>query len=145
MKKNKTIFAKNETLKRDWFLMDASGKTLGRMATRLAVYLRGKHKPIFTPHVDCGDYIVVVNAAKVRLTGKKAESKLYFSHSGYPGGQKLITFEKMLEKSPEKVVRLAVAGMLPKNRLGRKIIKKLKIYAGEAHPHQTQKLAKLDI
>jgi large subunit ribosomal protein L13 len=145
MKRNKTVFAKKESVKRDWYLLDASGKVLGRMATKLAVYLRGKHKPIFTPSVDCGDFIVVVNAAKVRLTGKKAEQKIYFTHSGYPGGAKSLTFEKMMGKSPERVVRLAVEGMLPKNRLGRQMIKKLKIYAGTEHPHKSVKLQKLEV
>ncbi len=145
MKKNKTIFAKKEVLKRDWYVVDAANKVLGRMSTKIATYLRGKHKPIFSPHVDCGDYVVVVNAAKVQVTGKKEQKKLYFTHSGYPGGQKLLSFEKMMEKSPEKVILHAVAGMLPKNRLGRQILKKLKVYAGDKHPHQAQKLNKLEV
>jgi large subunit ribosomal protein L13 len=145
MKRNKTVFAKKEGIKRDWYVVDAANKVLGRMSTKLATYLRGKHKPIFSPHVDCGDYVVVVNAAKVQVTGKKEQKKLYFTHSGYPGGQKLLSFEKMMEKSPEKVILHAVAGMLPKNRLGRQILKKLKVYAGDKHPHQAQKLNKLEV
>lgn len=145
MKKNKSIFAKKEEVKRDWYLVDASGKILGRMATKIATYLRGKHKPIFSPHVDCGDYIVVVNAAKLRVSGKKEKQKHYFTHSGYPAGDKMLSFEKMMEKSPERVMRLAIAGMLPKNRLGRKIIKKLKIYPGAEHPHHAQKIQKLEV
>ena len=145
MKKNKTIFAKKEEIKRDWYLVDASEKVLGRMSTKIATYLRGKHKPIFSPQVDCGDYVVVINAAKVRVTGRKEKQKLYFTHSGYPAGDKLISFEKLMQKSPEKVIRLSVAGMLPKNRLGRQVLRKLKIYAGAKHPHQSQKLSKLEV
>ena len=117
----------------------------GRMSTKIATYLRGKHKPIFSPQADCGEFVVVINAAKLRVTGKKREQKLYFTHSGYPGGDKLLSFEKMMEKDPERVLRLAVAGMLPKNRLGRQVIKKLKIYAGEKHPHQAHKMQKLEV
>ncbi len=145
MKKNKTVFAKKEELKRDWYLVDAAGNVLGRMATKIATYLRGKHKPIFSPHIDCGDFVVVINAAKVRVTGKKEKQKLYFTHSGYPAGDKLLSFEKMMEKHPGKMIELAVAGMLPKNRLGRAIIKKLKIYSGAEHPYQSQKLKKLEV
>lgn len=145
MKKNKTVYAKKDSVKRDWYIMDASGKTLGRMAVKLATYLRGKHKPIFSPHVDCGDYVVVINAARVWVSGKKKEQKTYFTHSGYPGGQKLLSFEEMIKRNPEKVIRLSVAGMLPKNRLGRQIIKKLKIYAGDKHPHRAQKMQKLEV
>ncbi len=145
MKKNKTIFAKKEEMKRDWYLVDAANKVLGRMSTKIAVYLRGKHKPIFSSHVDCGDYVVVINADKIRVTGKKGKQKIYFTHSGYPGGKKLLTFEKMMEKSPEKVILHAVAGMLPKNRLGRKMLKKLRVYAGDKHPHQAHKLNKLEV
>lgn len=145
MKKNKTKFAKRENMKRDWYLVDATGKVLGRMATRIAVYLRGKHKPIFSPQVDCGDFVVVINAAKVRITGRKEKQKLYFTHSGYPAGHKLLSYGEMMERGPERVVRLAVAGMLPKNRLGRAIIKKLKIYTGAEHPHKSVKLKKLEV
>jgi large subunit ribosomal protein L13 len=145
MKKNKTVYAKKDSIKRKWYIVDASGKTLGRMAVKLATYLRGKHKPIFSPHVDCGDYVVVINAARVWVSGKKREQKTYFTHSGYPGGQKLLSFEEMIKRNPEKVIRLSVAGMLPKNRLGRQIIKKLKIYAGDMHPHKAQKTQKLEV
>ena len=145
MKKNKTLFAKKEKIKRDWYLVDATQKVLGRMSTKIATYLRGKHKPIFSPHVDCGDYVVVINAANVRVTGRKEKQKIYFTHSGYPGGDKLLTFENMIERRPEKVIRLSVAGMLPKNRLGRQILKKLKVYSGAEHPHQERKLQKLEV
>lgn len=145
MKKNKTVYAKKEGVKRDWYIVDAAGKTLGRMATKIATYLRGKHKPIFSPHVDCGDYVVVINAAKVWISGKKREQKIYFTHSGYPGGDKLLSFEEMMKRDPEKVIRHSVAGMLPKNRLGRQIIKKLKIYAGDKHPHKAPKMQKLEV
>ena len=145
MKRNKTIYAKKETVKRSWYLVDVSGKVLGRVATRLATYLRGKHKEIYSPHVDCGDYIVVINASKIRVTGKKNQQKQYFRHSGYPHGQKLLSFEVMLARKPAKVVQLAVAGMLPKNRLGRAMLKKLKIYCGGQHPHQAQNPEKLEV
>jgi len=118
---------------------------MGKMASKVAVYLRGKHKPIFTPHADCGDRVIIINAAKVRVTGKKAKQKMYFTHSGFPGGDKLFSFEKMMAKSSEKVIRLAVAGMLPKNSLGRKMIKKLNIYVGAEHPHPKQNLQKLEV
>jgi large subunit ribosomal protein L13 len=131
MKRNKTIFAKNEDIKRDRYVVDASGKVLGRLATKVASYLRGKHKTIFTPQTDCGDYIVVVNADKVKVTGKKIKQKTYFTHSGYPGGDKLFNFEKMIAVRPEKVVQLAIAGMIPHNRLGAKVLKKLKVFRGE--------------
>ncbi|MFH1683497.1 MAG: 50S ribosomal protein L13, partial [Candidatus Margulisiibacteriota bacterium] len=130
---------------RAWYLVDVSGKVLGRASTKIATYLRGKHKAIFSPQADCGDFIIVVNAAKVRVTGKKDKQKLYFTHSGYPGGDKLFSFEKMMEKKPEEVIRHSVAGMLPKNRLGRQIIKKLKIYSGAEHPHKSQKIEKLEV
>lgn len=145
MKKNKTVYGRSETIKRDWYLVDAAGKVLGKMASKVAVYLRGKHKPIFTPHADCGDRVIIINAAKIRVTGKKTKQKMYFTHSGFPGGDKLFSLEKMMAKSPEKVIRLAVAGMLPKNSLGRKMIKKLSIYDGAEHPHQKQNLQKLEV
>ena len=145
MKKNRTVFAKKEGFKRDWYVLDAGGQVLGRLATKVATYLRGKHKAIFSPQVDCGDFVVVINAARVRVTGKKDKQKTYFTHSGYPGGDKLLTFEKMMEKDPARVVTHAVAGMLPKNRLGRQLIKKLKVYTGAKHPHSTQKLLKLEV
>ncbi|NQT29050.1 MAG: 50S ribosomal protein L13 [Candidatus Saganbacteria bacterium] len=145
MKKNKTIYPSRDEVKRDWYLVDVAGKVLGRVSTKLAIYLRGKHKPIFSSHVDCGDFLVVINADKIRVTGKKSKQKMYFTHSGYPGGKKLTPFDKMMEKSPEQVIRLSVAGMLPKNRLGAQIIKKLKIYKGSDHPHKAHKLKKLEV
>lgn len=133
-----TMMAKKEEVKKKWHLVDAQGKTLGRLASRIAILLRGKHKPVFTPHVDTGDFVVVINADKVVLTGKKWKEKLYIHHSGYPGGLKSISAEKMWEKHPERLIIMAVQGMLPKNKLGRKLIKKLKVYGGESHPHQAQ-------
>ena len=141
----KTFSAKKDEVQRKWYLVDAEGKILGRLASEIAVRLRGKHKPIYTPHVDTGDYIVVINADKVRMTGKKLKQKVYYRHSGYPGGLKSITAEKLQEKRPEELVRLVVKGMLPKNSLGRDMIKKMKIYAGEKHPHKAQNPEVLDI
>ncbi|RMG03613.1 MAG: 50S ribosomal protein L13 [Nitrospirae bacterium] len=140
-----TDFAKTGEVERKWYLIDASGKTLGRLATRIASYLRGKHKPQFTPHVDTGDFIVVINAEKIRLTGKKLDQKVYYHHTGYPGGIKSETARKRLQRSPEKVIMSAVWGMLPKNRLGRRLIKKLKVYRGAEHPHQAQKPESIDL
>ena len=134
-----TFMAKKEEVQRDWYVIDASGKPLGRLATKIAMILRGKHKPIYTPHVDTGDYVIVVNADKVILTGKKMDDKMYYHHTGYPGGIKTQNFRTLINKNPEKVVYKAVWGMLPHNALGRKMIKKLKIYAGEKHPHEAQK------
>ncbi len=134
----KTYVAKQEDIKREWYVVDASNKVLGRMATQIAIKLRGKDKPIFTPHVDTGDFVVVVNAEKVVLTGNKLEQKFYYRHSGYLGGLKSTSAKKMLESKPEEVIRLAVKRMLPKNRLGRRLIKKLKVYRGPDHPHQAQ-------
>ncbi|MBU0501758.1 MAG: 50S ribosomal protein L13 [bacterium] len=145
MKKNKTVFAKKEKVERTWREVDATGKILGRMATEIATYLSGKNKVCYTPHVDCGDFVIVTNAAKVRLTGRKEEQKTYFSHSGYPGGQKIFNFSKMIEKDPVRVIRQAVAGMLPKSKLGRQMITKLKIYVGPRHPHQAQKAKKIGV
>ncbi|MBI5399836.1 50S ribosomal protein L13 [Candidatus Saganbacteria bacterium] len=145
MKKNRTIFAKRETLNRDWYIVNAAEKVLGRLATKVATYLRGKHKPCFTPNVDCGDFIIITNADKVRFTGKKEKQKIYFTHSGYPHGQKLLNLEVMMAEDPAQVIRLAVAGMLPKNRLGRQMIKKLKIYCGAKHPHTEQKIKELEV
>jgi large subunit ribosomal protein L13 len=135
----KTISAKKEEITPSWYVVDAQGKTLGRLATQIATFLRGKHKPIFTPHVDCGDYVVVVNAEKIHVTGRKMTQKKYYRHSGYPGGLREITLRDQLKKFPERVIEHAVRGMLPKNRLGRKIYKKLKVYAGPDHPHEAQK------
>ncbi|GLS25408.1 50S ribosomal protein L13 [Marinibactrum halimedae] len=141
----KTISAKPESVKRDWYIIDADGKTLGRMATEIATRLRGKHKPEYTPHVDTGDYIVVINAEKVRVTGNKATKKLYHHHTGYIGGLKTISFDKLIEKAPERTIQSAVKGMLPKGPLGRAMFKKLKVYAGAEHPHAAQQPQELNI
>ena len=141
----KTFSAKAETVKRDWYVVDATDKTLGRLSTEIARRLRGKHKPEYTPHVDTGDYIVVINAEKVRVTGKKASGKIYHHHTGYPGGLKSISFEKLIEKAPERVIETAVKGMLPKNPLGRDMYRKLKVYAGEKHNHEAQQPKTLEI
>jgi len=135
----KTYMAKADEVERKWYIIDASGKTLGRMASEIARILRGKHKPIYTPHIDTGDYVIVVNAEKVKVTGKKRQNKIYYHHTGYPGGLKVISYDKLLEKKPERIIETAVKGMLPHNRLGRKMYKKLKVYAGPNHPHQAQK------
>ncbi len=141
----KTYSAKAEEVEKKWYLVDAEGQVLGRLATRIATILRGKHKPQFTPHVDVGDYVIVVNASKVKLTGRKADQKYYFRHTGYPGGARIIPFRRLLEGHPERIVRSAVWGMLPHNRLGRRIIKKLHVYAGPEHPHQAQKPEELEL
>ncbi len=141
----KTISAKADDVKRDWFLIDADGKTLGRLATEIARRLRGKHKAIYTPHVDTGDYIVVINAEKVRVTGNKAKDKMYYKHSGYLGGMKSINFEDLIARAPERVIETAVKGMLPKNPLGRAMYRKLKVYAGAEHKHAAQQPQPLDI
>ncbi len=142
---NSTYFARKNDIERKWYMVDASGIPLGRLATHVAHILRGKHKPEFTPHIDCGDYVVVVNASKVKLTGKKAIDKYYYRHTGYPGHLKQISYGELLSKNPEKVIKLAVKRMLPKNRLGRQMIKKLRVYAGDNYPHIPQKPVKLDI
>ncbi len=131
----KTYSAKLSEVKREWHLIDATDQTLGRMATRIARLLMGKHKPSFTTHLDTGDYVVVINAAKVRVTGNKMQKKIYYSHSGYPGGLKEVSLERMMEKSPSRVVELAVRGMLPHTRLGAQMFRKIRVYAGEDHPH----------
>jgi large subunit ribosomal protein L13 len=141
----KTFSAKSDAVKRDWYVVDASGKTLGRMASEIARRLRGKHKAEYTPHVDTGDYIVVVNAEKVRVTGKKTTDKMYHHHTGYMGNLRSFTFEKMIERAPTEVITLAVKGMLPKNPLGRAMLGKLKVYAGPTHNHQAQQPQSLDI
>ena len=133
-----TPSAKAVEVKRDWYIIDASGKTLGRMATQIALRLRGKHKAIYTPHADTGDYIIVINAAHVHVTGNKAKDKMYYHHTGYIGGIKEISFQKLLAKKPERVIEIAVKGMLPKGPLGRDMYRKLKVYAGAAHPHEAQ-------
>lgn len=134
----KTISANPATVKRDWFVVDASEKTLGRLSAEIASRLRGKHKPEYTPHVDTGDYIVVINAEKVRVTGNKAKDKIYYRHTEYPGGLKSTSFEKLVVEHPERPIRLAVKGMLPRGPLGRAMLKKLKIYEGAEHPHAAQ-------
>lgn len=126
-------------IERKWFVVDAEGQTLGRLAAEVAKVLRGKHKPTFTPHVDTGDYVIVVNAAKVKVTGKKLVQKTYFRHSGYPGGAKFTQLGHMIENRPERVVEMAIRGMLPKNKLGEQMYRKLNVYAGAEHPHQAQK------
>ncbi len=141
----RTLSAKPESVKRDWFVVDAAGKTLGRLSTEIASRLRGKHKPEYTPHVDTGDYIVVINCEKIRVTGNKAQDKMYYSHTGYMGGIKSISFEKLIDKAPERVIQTSVKGMLPKGPLGRAMFKKLKVYAGTDHPHTAQQPQVLDI
>lgn len=141
----KTYQAKKEEVEHQWYLVDAEGKVLGRLATELAKILRGKNKPIYTPHVDTGDFVIVVNAGKVALTGKKMKDKIYYHHTGYPGGIREMTAEKLLAKKPTEMIRIAVKGMLPKNSLGRQMIQKLKLYAGAKHPHEAQKPVPLQI
>jgi large subunit ribosomal protein L13 len=141
----KTFSAKPHEVKRDWYVVDAKNKTLGRLATEIARRLRGKHKAEYTPHVDTGDYIVVTNASSVSVTGRKASDKMYYSHSGFPGGIKAISFEKLLEKNPVSIIEKAVKGMLPKNPLGREMYRKLKVYAGSEHPHEAQQPKQLEI
>jgi len=141
----KTYIAKAESVVNDWFVVDAAGKTLGRLSAEIASRLRGKHKPEFTPHVDTGDYIVVINAAQVRVTGRKTTDKIYYSHTGFVGGIKAISFQKLIEKAPERTIEIAVKGMLPKGPLGRTMFKKLKVYAGNEHPHAAQQPKELNI
>lgn len=141
----KTFVAKPETVKRDWYVVDAEGKTLGRLASEIASRLRGKHKAEYTPHVDTGDYIIVVNAEKVTVTGNKAKGKIYHRHTEFPGGLKSISFEKLFDRKPEMVLELAVKGMLPRGPLGRAMYRKLKVYAGAEHNHAAQQPKVLDI
>ncbi|MEW5838107.1 MAG: 50S ribosomal protein L13 [Pseudomonadota bacterium] len=141
----KTLSAKPAEVTRDWFVVDASGKTLGRMATEIARRLRGKHKAEYTPHVDTGDYIVVINAEKVRVTGNKSQDKMYHHHTGYIGNLKSINFVKLIDKAPQRPIEIAVKGMLPKGPLGRQMFSKLKVYAGNEHPHVAQQPRALDI
>ena len=140
-----TFVAKPAEVKRDWFVVDAEGKTLGRLATEIALRLRGKHKAEYTPHVDTGDYIIVVNAEKITVTGNKAKGKIYYHHTGFIGGIKAISFEKLIERAPERVIEKAVKGMLPKGPLGRAMYRKLKVYAGTEHQHSAQQPQVLDI
>lgn len=141
----KTYSPRASDIQRRWWLVDAEGKVLGRLASEIAKILRGKHKPVYTPHMDMGDFVVVINADKVRVTGNKAETKVYFRHTGYMGGAKFTPFKDMLEKHPERVIELAVKGMMPKNNLGRLMRKKLRVYAGPEHPHEGQQPELLEI
>ncbi|MEM6511776.1 MAG: 50S ribosomal protein L13 [Pseudomonadota bacterium] len=141
----KTFSAKPADVKRDWFVVDATGKTLGRLSTEIAHRLRGKHKPVYTPHVDTGDYIVVVNAEKVRVTGNKLKDKMYHHHTGYIGSLKSISLEKLLQKAPERVIQTSVKGMLPRGPLGRQMLSKLRVFAGPEHKHTAQQPIPLDI
>lgn len=143
--KIKTYTPKPDDIQREWFVVDAKDQTLGRLATQIAQILRGKHKPIFSPHVDVGDFVIVLNCDKIRVTGRKLDEKVYYRHSGYPGGIRGVTLREQLARHPERVVQAAVRGMLPKNRLGRQMIKKMKIYAGDTHPHQAQKPKTLEL
>ena len=141
----KTYTPKAKDIERGWYLVNAEGKILGRLASEIAKVLRGKHKPIYTPHLDCGDYVIVINADKVGVTGRKLDQKIYYRHSGYPGGLKSISLRNQLQKHPERVLEAAVRGMLPKNRLGRKMMRKLKVYAGDSHRHQAQQPKVLEL
>ena len=141
----KTFVAKPSDRQRDWYVVDAQGKTLGRLATQIADVLRGKRKPTYTPHIDTGDFVIVVNAAKIAVTGNKRADKLYHRHSGYPGGLRTRTFEQMITRRPEEVIRIAVKGMMPRNRLARKQLTKLKVYAGPQHPHIAQTPAEMEL
>ncbi len=141
----KTFSAKPETVERDWYVVDAAGKTLGRLAAEIARRLRGKHKPVYTPHVDTGDYIIVINAAKVKVTGRKETDKVYYRHTGYPGGIRSVTLGKLRQTRPERIIENAVRGMLPRNRLGRAMFRKLRVYAGDKHEHAAQQPKPLDI
>jgi large subunit ribosomal protein L13 len=142
---SKTYYPKPDEIQRDWVLIDASGQTLGRLATRISRLLLGKDKPIFTPGVDVGDFVIVVNAAKIEVTGERLDQKMYYRHSGYPGGLKAISLRDKLQKAPETVIKRAVWGMLPHSRHGRKLMKKLKVYRGPDHPHRAQKPQRLDL
>lgn len=141
----RTYTPKAEDIQREWFVIDAAGLTLGRLASQISSVLRGKHKPIYAPHMDCGDFVVVVNAQKIRVTGRKLDQKFYYRHSGYPSGLTAVSLRDQLDRHPDRVIRLAVRGMLPKNRLGRQMIKKLKIYATPDHPHEAQMPKRLEL
>lgn len=140
-----TVSAREADVQKQWFVVDAAGQTLGRLASQIAYVLRGKHKPLFTPHIDCGDYVVVINADKIEVAQTRAEQKEYVHHTGYPGGQRVKSFRQMLETHPDRIIEEAVRGMLPKNRLGRRLITKLKVYAGDNHPHVAQKPSTLEL
>jgi len=141
----KTHVTKRQDVQREWFVVDATGQTLGRLATRIAHVLHGKHKPAYSPSVDVGDFVIVVNAAKIHVTGRKLDQKIYYRHTGYPGGLKETTLRNLLQKHPKRVIEHAVRGMLPKNRLGRRMFKKLKVYAGPEHPHAAQQPKPLEL
>lgn len=141
----KTYIANTKEIERKWVLVDANGQILGRLASQVATILRGKNKPIYSPHQDVGDHVVIINADKVRVTGKKAGTKTYYRHTGYPGGLRGETFDDLMQSKPERILEKAIWGMMPHNRLGRKMYKKLKVYAGEAHPHDAQKPEKLEL
>ena len=134
----RTFTEKQSEIEREWYVVDAEGQTLGRLASRIAPILKGKHKPTYTPYLDCGDFVIIINAEKVRLTGRKLDQVFHHHHSGYPGGLTSVSLREQLDRHPERVLQAAVRGMLPKNKLGRRMIKKLKVYAGDAHPHQAQ-------
>lgn len=135
----KSYIAKPADITRQWYVVDAEGKTLGRLASEVAMVLRGKHKPMYTPHIDCGDYVIVVNAEKIVVTGKKRQNKIYKHHTGYPGGLREVAFEKLLKEKPEEIIKHAVKGMMPSGKLGRQMFKKLRVFAGPEHPHTAQK------
>lgn len=141
----RTYIPKEAEIEKKWYLVDAEGKILGRLASKIAQILSGKNKPIYTPHLDVGDFVVVINAQKVKVTGGKEEKKMYYHHTGYPGGIKGIVYEDLLKKKPAMIIQEAVRGMLPKSKLGRKMFKKLKVYAGEKHPHQAQEPEKIEL
>jgi large subunit ribosomal protein L13 len=141
----KTYSAKKDEIKRKWYIVDAKGKVLGKVAVKAATILRGKHKPIYTPHIDTGDYVIVINASQVVLTGKKLEQKYYRRHSGYPGGLKSIRYDRLLKEKPKKVIELAVKGMLPKTKLGRAMLKKLRVYKGSEHSHEAQNPVQIEV
>ncbi len=141
----KTLSIKSKEIQRDWFVVDASGQTLGRLSSKVAQIIRGKHKPNYTPNLDMGDFVIVLNASEVKVTGNKSEDKMYWRHTGYPGGQKTISFKEQIEKFPDRVIMNSVKGMLPHNKLGSKLLKHLKVYSGSEHPHQAQNPTKLEV
>jgi large subunit ribosomal protein L13 len=137
--------AKKAEITREWYIVDAEGQTLGRLASKVSKILQGKHKPIYTPHIDTGDFVIIINAEKINVTGNKANTKVYRKHSGYPGGLKEVSYKRLLEKQPEQIIRYAIKGMMPKTILGKQMLKKLKVYAGPNHPHQAQKPKEIDL
>ena len=141
----RTFTEKQTEIEREWYVVDAEGQTLGRLASRVAPILKGKHKPTYTPYLDCGDFVIIINAEKIRVTGRKLDQVFYHHHSGYPGGLRSVSLREQLGKHPERVLQAAVRGMLPKNKLGRRMIKKLKVYAGDSHPHEAQQPKPLEL